>query len=126
METLMLNQRKQKLSELLNICSLKNHVSQKTCFKNPENSSCIDLILTDCSRGFQNTGIFETGLSDFHKLTFTVLKQCCPKQKPEVVLYRMYKDFGNDLCRSELENELFNYDINNIEYNIFKENSLRS
>ena len=68
-----------RMTEFLNMYSLKNLVSQKTCFKNPENPSCIDLILTNCSRSFQNTGVFETGLSDFHKLTFTVLKQYYPK-----------------------------------------------
>ena len=34
-----------KMSESLNMYGLKNLVSQKTCFKNPENPSCIDLIL---------------------------------------------------------------------------------
>ena len=76
------------MSELLNMYSLKNLVSQKACFKTPKNPSCIDLILTNCSQSFQNFGIFETGLSDIHKLTFTVLKQYYPKQKPKVVLYR--------------------------------------
>ena len=64
-----------KMSEFLNMSSLKNLVPQKSCFKNPENPSCVDLILTNCSRSFQNTDVFETGLSDFHELTFTVLKQ---------------------------------------------------
>ena len=32
--------------DFLNIYNLKNLVKQKTCYKNPENSSCIDLILT--------------------------------------------------------------------------------
>ena len=63
------------MSEFLNMSSLKNLVPQKSCFKNPENPSCVDLILTNCSRSFQNTDVFETGLSDFHELTFTVLKQ---------------------------------------------------
>ena len=105
-----------KVSEFLNMYSLENLAFQRTYFKNPENPSCIDLILTNCSRSFQNTGAFEAGLSDFHKLTFTVLKQYYPKQKPTVVFYRKYKNFRNNLFRSELENELSNYDINNKEY----------
>ena len=107
------------MSEFLKMYSLKNLVSQKTCFKNPENPSCIDLILTNCSQSFQNTGVFETRLSDFNELTFTVLKQYYPKQKPNVVFYWKYKNFRNHLFRSELENELSNYDINNMEYDIF-------
>ena len=77
------------------------------------------MILTNCSRSLQNTGVFETGLSDFQKLTFKVLKQYYAKQKPKVVFYRKYKNFRNDLFRSKLENELSNYDINNMEYDIF-------
>ena len=37
-----------RMTEFLNMYSLKNLVSQKTCFKTPENPSCIDLILTNC------------------------------------------------------------------------------
>ena len=107
------------MSELLNMYSLKSLASQKACFETPENPSRIDLILTNSSQSFQNFCIFETGQSDIHKLTFTVLKKCYPKQKPKVVLYRKYKNFGNNLFRSELENELSNYDINNMEYDIF-------
>ena len=98
------------------VYSLKNLVSQKTCFKNLENLSCIDLILTNCSGSFRNTSVFETGLSDFHKLTFRVLKQYYLKQNPKVVFYRKYKKFRNDLFGSKLENEFSNYDINNTEY----------
>ena len=104
------------MSEFLNMYSLKNLVSHKTCFKNPEHPSCIDLILTNCSRSFQNTGGFETRLSNFHKLTFTVLKQYYQKNNSKVVFYRRYENFRNNLFRSELDNELSNYDTNNMEH----------
>ena len=55
------------MSEFMNLYSLRNLVKQKTCFKNPENPSCIDLILTKSPRSFQNSNAFETGLSYFHK-----------------------------------------------------------
>ena len=35
---------------------------------------CIDLILTNLPKSFQHTQTIEIGLSDFHKLTLTVLK----------------------------------------------------
>ena len=92
--------------------SLENLAFQRTYFKNPENPSCINKLLTEFSKQW----CFEAGLSDFHKLTFTVLKQYYPKQKPTVVFYRKYKNFRNNLFRSELENELSNYNINNKEY----------
>ena len=91
----------------------------KTCFKNPENPSCIDLILINSPRSFQNSNVFETGLSDFHKLTTTVLKQYFPKPKPNVVNYRDYRKFRKDGFRAQLDNELLKHDISNMEYQHF-------
>ena len=62
-------------------------MKQKTCYKNPHNPSCIDLILTNCLRSFQDTNVFEIGLSDFHKMTASVLKSHIPKQKPNIVCF---------------------------------------
>ena len=45
-----------------------------TCFKNPDDHTCIDLILINRQKTLQNFIIIESGLSDFHKLTVTVLK----------------------------------------------------
>ena len=45
-----------------NFCSSYNLTSMNnkpTCFKNPDNPSCIDLILTNYSRSFQNSGVIE-------------------------------------------------------------------
>ena len=99
--------------------NLKSLVKQKTCFKNPDNPSCIDLILTNSPRSFQDSCVFETGLSDFNKLTATVLKQYFPKPKPKIVNYRDYRNFRNDEFRAELGNEILKRDINNIEYQHF-------
>ena len=69
--------------------------------------------------------MFETGLSDFHKLTTTVLKQHFPKPKLKIVNYRDYRNFQNDEFRAELDNKILKHDINSIEYqhslNIFIE-----
>ena len=40
----------------------------------PENPTCTDLILTNHPRSFQNSTVFETGLSDFHKMTVTIME----------------------------------------------------
>ena len=53
---------------------LKNLIKVPTCHKNPKNPTCIDLILTNSPLSFQSSGIIETGLSDFNKLIFTVMK----------------------------------------------------
>ena len=112
------------IAEFLNLYNLKNLVKQNNCFKNPDKPKCIDLILTNCPHSFQNTDTFETGLSDFHKLTFTVRKKYFPKQKPKVVIHRQYKNFRNDYFRIELENALLKYDFNNIDYDNFIETFL--
>ena len=103
----------------MSVYNLKTLIKQKTCFKNPENSTYIDLILTNSPRSFQNSSVFETGLSDFHKLTITVLKQYFPKLKPKVVNYRDYQNFQNNEFRAELDNEMSNYDLGNMEYQHF-------
>ena len=41
---------------------------EKICFKNPNNPSCIDLIVTNRPKSFQNSMVIETGLSGFHKM----------------------------------------------------------
>ena len=73
------------MSDFLNLYNMKNLVKEKTCYKNPQNPSCIDLITTNCLRSFQNTTAFETGLSDFHKMTAIVVKSHYPKQKPNII-----------------------------------------
>ena len=117
------------MSEFISVYSLRNLVKQKTCFKNPENPSCIDLILANSPRSFQNSNVFETGLSDFHKLTTTVLKQYFPKLKPKVLNCRDYREFRNDEFRAQLDSEILKHDINNMEdqhfLDIFIENQRR-
>ena len=53
----------------------KTIVKEPTCYKSLSNPNCIDLVITNSSSGFQNTKAISTGLSDFHKMVITVLKQ---------------------------------------------------
>ena len=55
-------------------CNLKSLFKEPTYFKSVDNPSSIDLLLTNHPKCFQNSGVYETVISDFHKLTFTVLK----------------------------------------------------
>ena len=59
--------------------------------------------------------MFETGLSGFHKLTITVLKQYFPKLKPKVVNHRDYQSFQNNEFRAELDNEMLKHDLGNMD-----------
>ena len=92
--------KKKNISDFMSTYNLKSLVKQKTYFKNPDNPSCIDIILTNSPRSFQDSCLFETGFSDFHKLTTTVLKQYFPKKKPKIVNYKDYRNFRNDEFRA--------------------------
>ena len=52
----------------------ENLIKDATCYKNPENPSSIDLILTNNLGSFQNSYVTETDLSDFHRMVVTVMK----------------------------------------------------
>ena len=64
---------------------LTNLIKEPTCFKNPENLSCIDLILSNRRRSFQNSFSLKTGLSDFHKMTLSLMKKSFPRYKPTII-----------------------------------------
>ena len=100
--------------------NFKSLVNKPTCFKNPNNPSCIDLILTNKSLSFQNTSMIETGLSDFHSLTITTMKCNFQKQVQKVITYRNYKYFDNDRFRNDLLDEMITKGIRNIECHDFE------
>ena len=91
------NVKEKNICDFMSTYNLKSIVKQKACSKNPDNPSCIDLIQTNSPRSFQDSSVFETGLSDFHKLTNTVLKQYFPKPKPKIVNYRDYRTWQRDI-----------------------------
>ena len=64
------------------------------------NISCVNLTIRNKPRSFHNSGTFKSGLSDFHKMTLTVLKISFAKLKPTVLNYRNYKFFNNTIFRN--------------------------
>ena len=95
------------MNEFINMYGIKTVFNESTCYKNVSNPSCIDLILTNRTKSFQNTTAIETGLSDFHKTTITIIQ------------YRYHKNFSNIVFRSELMDLLYIHNVNNIHYNDF-------
>ena len=97
----------------------KNLIKNATGYKNPEKPSCIDLILTNNPNSFQNLGVPETGLSDFHKMTVTIMKTTFEKLKPNIMHYRDYRKFSNDKFGenliSRLSSENIRVDFNGME-----------
>ena len=70
------------------IHKFKSLIKEPTCYKNHDDPTYIDLILTNWIQHFQASSILETGLSDFHKMILTVLKSEVPHQHPKVISYR--------------------------------------
>ena len=64
---------------------------------------CIDLILTKRHNYFQQNNVFETGISDFHRMVLTELKMGFERLKPHIVFYRDYKQFDNEMFRSYIQ-----------------------
>ena len=92
--------------------ALTNLIRQPTCYKNPP--TCIDLMITNLPRSFQSACVVETGLSDFHMMTLTVMKKRFKKFQPKIFNYRSYKHFRNEAFRETLLKNLSKeYFINN-------------
>ena len=108
------------MKEFSETYNLQNLIKVPTCFKNPLNPSSIDLLLTNRARSFQNSKAIETGLSDHHKMTITVLKAFFQKQTPIAIKYRDYKNFDQNVFRNELINTLNSLYGKEISYEIFE------
>ena len=67
---------------------MKSFIRVPTCYKNPANPTCINPMLTNSNRSFQNSCTIKTGLSDFYKMIVTILKICFQKREAKVINYR--------------------------------------
>ena len=61
------------------------------------------LINTNQPTLFQRSAVLETGLSDFHSLKVTKFKMSFQKYKPHFIKYWSYKNYDNDVFRSETQ-----------------------
>ena len=113
------------MEEFMKVYNLKNLVKQPTCFKNPDNPSCIDLMLTNKSKRVHTYQIIETSISDFHKMIMTVLKVYFKKKGPTIIQYRDYKNLSNENFRNNLLNELFQSKIETSRLEIFVNSVLK-
>ena len=99
--------------------NLKSLIKQPTCYKSPDKPTCIDLLLTNVSRMFHSTCVIETGLSDFHLMTVTVMRKTFKKLSPRIISYRSCTDFSNEEFRdclvNNLSNEVFSNNDNGLE-----------
>ena len=101
--------------------NLTNLIKQPTCYKNPNNPTYIDLILTNDPRTFQSTCVIETVLSDFHLMTLTIMRKTFNTQRPRIINYKSFKHFPNEEFRKSLIDNLSHqmYVNNNDGFNRF-------
>ena len=102
------------MNDVCNIYNLLNLIEEPTCYKNPDNPSCIKFI----SKCFQST--IETRIDGNKNLRFSQNGGCSFKSllqetKTKIIHYRNYKTFNANLIQEELNNELFVIDTNNPE-----------
>ena len=85
---------------------LTNLITEPTCFKSVENPSSIDVILTNRTQSFEDSVTIETGLSDCHKMTVTVMKRYYKRLEPLTIEYHDYSSFNGDSFRADLKSKL--------------------
>jgi len=100
---------------------LTNIVKKPTCYKNKDNPSVIDLLLTNTPKSFKKTQTFFTGLSDCHKLVLSVFKTTFTKSKPKEIFYRDYKNFESCLFNADLQHTLLTENSGAGDYKIFEQ-----
>ena len=103
------------MKEFCETYNLSNMITDPTCFKSMNNPSCIDVMLTNRSSCFENSTVIETGLSDCHKMTITVMKKYFKKREPITITYRDYKNFDGEKFRSDLREKIVECDCITIE-----------
>ena len=74
------------LSDLCDTFSLQNIITSRTCHKSNAGTS-IDIMLTNRSRSVHKTSIFETGISDHHKLILSFFRSYFTGIPPKAIEY---------------------------------------
>ena len=90
------------IKDLRNLYKVKNVIKVPTCFENPDNPKIIDLMLTNSICSFQNPYVFETYLSDFHKMIVTALKSHLKNKQPKIISNRDFRKLPNIDFRTQV------------------------
>ena len=92
-----------KLNDFCGIYGFKNMVKEPTCFKSITNESLIDVILVSKPQRFNESMVFDTGLSDCHKMVNISTKLHAPKREPRKIMYRSFKKFDEAAFKKDVE-----------------------
>ena len=93
------------LQSMMQAYNLNNLIKESTCFQS-NNSSQIDLILTNQKSMHKFSNTFETGLCDHHKLISTISKSGSFKRTLQIKVYRSYNSFNIDNFKNILNQKL--------------------
>ena len=92
------------LLDLFDTFSLKNIITEKICFKK-RTGTLIVILLTNRPRSFFKTVMFETGLSDHHKLILSFFRSYFSRIRSKTIQCRKNKTFNGSSFLHELDQE---------------------
>ena len=90
------------LSDLCDTFSLTNIINGKTYFKAQKGTS-INVLLLNKPGSFHKMDIFETGISDHHKLILSVFRSFFTRIPPKIIEYRDYKTLNETVFLHDLD-----------------------
>ena len=93
------------LTSLFDAYDLKNVITKPTCFKNVNNPSLLDGVITNSPLRLLTHFNLCIGISDCHNLVGGITRMNAPKIIPRKIVYRSFKsfddvEFNNDLSRT--------------------------
>ena len=98
--------------------NLESLIKKPACYKNHENSTCTDLILTNRLGYFQHSNVFETGITNSH--VATQFKMDFKKKLPNIVEDHDSMEIGNVKFRDDVNNFILDqFDVCNLGETIF-------
>ena len=83
----------EEVKEFYNLYGLISLNDKPTCYKNPANPSCIYLMLTNCSKFFQNTIIIKRGLFVINKMAVAIMKINFHTLEPKIAHDEKFQEF---------------------------------
>ena len=99
-----------KLQDFMDAFCLENLSKEPTCFKSTVPTT-IDLIVTNQKSLFMKLIAYESGLSNYHKLTPIILRESTTRGNPRNILYMDHNPFMSkalrkaSMVRSKLKNK---------------------
>ena len=94
------------LSGICDLHGLTNLIKEPTCFKS-ENSTLLDVFLTDKPYSFTTCLNIDIGLSDFHNFICVATKLHAPCESKRKIKYRSMKKFCSESFNRDLDNVPF-------------------